>query len=172
MDAWRDCRRKPTGTLTNKPQSVERDVRDLLATKVNDSGLIIRDSKMQISQSRRDPSRKPKEEEEVYSPSKTLQLESEGRLAQINIYHVEKSYVEESGINKAIRQTNHLIRSANSSYYHQSKTPFTLSVQDLKLIKKMGLVVGVMHFDSSSQSFFKSRDFQVALKEKALKYLN
>ena len=60
-------------------------------------------------------------------------------MAEITIYHVEKNVAIDSCVNKAIRQSNELIRIANLSYYHQSKSEFTLCQKELRLLKTSGI---------------------------------
>ena len=48
----------------------------------------------------------------------TMVLPPKRELADITIYHIEKNVAIDSNINKALRQTNELIRIANLSYYH------------------------------------------------------
>ena len=58
------------------------------------------------------------------------------KMAEIKIYHVENNLVFDSDINKAIRQSNELVKIANLSLsYLQSKSEFTLCNKELKLIK-------------------------------------
>ncbi len=45
----------------------------------------------------------------------------------------------DTAINKSIKQSNELIRIANLSYYHQSKSEFTLANKELKLLKTCGI---------------------------------
>lgn len=60
-------------------------------------------------------------------------------IAEITIYHIEKNVAIDSYINKALSQTNELIRIANLSYYHQSKSEFILCNKELRLLKACGI---------------------------------
>ena len=75
------------------------------------------------------------------NPVASMLLDSVQKQANINIFHVENNVVEDSSINKAINQSNQLIRIANLSYYHQSKAEFQLNSLEIKLIKKCGIPV-------------------------------
>lgn len=103
------------------------------------------------------------------NPLAALILQSSKKLADIVIYHIEKNVAEDTAINKALKQSNELIRIANLSYYHQSKSEFTLCNKELKLLKQCGIFLLRMHVDS--KAYFKTREFQVLLKDRALKLL-
>lgn len=94
------------------------------------------------------------------------QIKSE--YADIVVYHVEKNNVWDSPINKGLRHFNELVRIANLSYYHQSKSEFTLCSKELKLLKYVGIQ---LPRQSDPKNYFKTREFQVLLKDKALKLL-
>ena len=47
-----------------------------------------------------------------------INLPPKKEMAEITIWHVEKNVAIDSNVNKAIRQSNELIRIANLSYYH------------------------------------------------------
>lgn len=94
---------------------------------------------------------------------------SSEKLANITIWHVENNVAKDTMINQAIKQSNELIRIANLSYYHQTKSEFSLSIKELKIMKQCGIHLTRMQMDS--KAFLKSRDFQVLLKDRALKLL-
>ena len=85
-------------------------------------------------------------------------LKEGSTMADIPIYHVENNVVIDTQINKAIKQSNELIRIANLSYYHQSKSEFTLCNKELKLLKICNISLPRACQDSS-KSYFKSREF-------------
>jgi len=90
-------------------------------------------------------------------------------MADIVIYHIEKNVTIDAPINKSLKQSNELIRIANLSYYHQSKSEFSLCNKELKLLKTCG--IQLPRITSDSKAYFKTREFQVLLKDRALKLL-
>jgi len=90
-------------------------------------------------------------------------------MADIVIYHVETNVTIDAPINKSLKQSNELIRIANLSYYHQSKSEFSLCSKELKLLKTCG--IQLPRIASDSKAYFKTREFQVLLKDRALKLL-
>lgn len=58
--------------------------------------------------------------------NQVLNLPPKREYADVQIYHIEKNVAIDGSINRAIRQSNELIRIANLSYYHQSKSEFVL----------------------------------------------
>lgn len=82
---------------------------------------------------------------------------SNNKLANVTIWHVEKNVAEDTLINKAIKLSNELIRIANLSYYHQTKSEFSLSIKELKILKQAGVHMTRLQMDS--KAFLKSREF-------------
>ena len=62
-----------------------------------------------------------------------------------------------------------MIRIANLSYYHQSKNEFVLCNNEMRLLKTSGVKLPRFAYDSAA--FFKTREFQILCKERALKLL-
>ena len=85
------------------------------------------------------------------------------------MYHIEANMAIDSVINKAISQSNELIKIANLSYYHASKSEFSLCNKELRLLKQCG--VQLPRVATDSKTYFKTREFQVLLKDRALKLL-
>lgn len=98
-----------------------------------------------------------------------LILQKTQKQADIVIYHVEKNFAVDTAINKALKQSNELIKIANLSYYHQSKSEFQLCNKEMRLLKACGVQLPRHALDS--KTYFKSREFQVLLKDRALKLL-
>lgn len=101
--------------------------------------------------------------------AQAVALSPKRELADITIYHIEKNVAIDSNINRALRQTNELIRIANLSYYHQSKSEFVLCNKELRLLKACGIQLPRSSLDS--KAYFKTREFQLLLKDRALKLL-
>ena len=88
-------------------------------------------------------------------------------MADIPMNHAERNLAKCSKINKAITRSNHLIKIANMSFYHQSKNEFVLTNQELKLLKSCN--INVPRIDK--ESYCKSREFQLILKDRAMRIL-